>query len=106
MGSYYADDHIAEDHVHKGITTCNIEEPPQKTVTNRLLSSGFSTNNSLNAAAAELWHPHVRFIFEPTPPPPPPLGHFGPGSHHLNKLGKSTGPCLKPNIKALGLVWA
>ena len=42
MGSCYSADHIAEDHLHTGIT-CNIEEPHQKyrlvTVSNRLLGA-------------------------------------------------------------------
>ena len=30
MGSCHSGDHIAEDHIHTDITTCNIEEPQQK----------------------------------------------------------------------------
>ena len=30
MGSCFSSDHIAEDHIHMDITTCNIEEPQQK----------------------------------------------------------------------------
>ena len=30
MGSYYSGDHIARDNIHTGITTFNMEEPPQK----------------------------------------------------------------------------
>ena len=30
MGSCYSDDHIAGDHIHMNVTTCNIEEPQQK----------------------------------------------------------------------------
>ena len=43
MGSCYSVHHIAEDHIHTGITN-NIEEPQQKyrlgTVSNRLLGGG------------------------------------------------------------------
>ena len=45
MGGFYLDDHIAEDHLHTGITTCNIEEAQQKynhgTVRNRLIGGRF-----------------------------------------------------------------
>ena len=43
MGSCYLGDHIAGDHIHMDITTCNIEEPLRKqkyrleTASNRLL---------------------------------------------------------------------
>ena len=44
MSSCYSGDHIAKDHIHTDITTCNIEEPQQKyrlgTVSNRLLEVG------------------------------------------------------------------
>ena len=30
MDSYYSGDHFAGDHIHKDITTSNIEEPQQK----------------------------------------------------------------------------
>ena len=42
MGRCYSGDHIARDHIHTDITTCNIGEPQQKyrlgTVSNRLLA--------------------------------------------------------------------
>ena len=45
MGSCNSGDHIAEDHVHMNITTCNTEEPQQKyrlgTVGYRLLWGGW-----------------------------------------------------------------
>ena len=30
MGSCYSDDHIARDHIHANIMTCNVKEPQQK----------------------------------------------------------------------------
>ena len=44
MGSCYTGDHVARDHTHMDITTCNTEEPQQKyhpgTVSYRLLLGG------------------------------------------------------------------
>ena len=55
MGSCYSGDHIAGDHIHTGITTCNIEEPQQKyrlgTVSNRLLGEGIRVQTSPSASA-------------------------------------------------------
>ena len=35
MGSCYSDDHIAGDHIHTDITTCNIEEHSRSTALER-----------------------------------------------------------------------
>ena len=44
MGSCYSGNHIAKDHIHTDITTCNTEEPQHKyrlgTISNRLLRCG------------------------------------------------------------------
>ena len=44
MGSCYSGDHIAEDHIHKDISTCNTEEPQRKyslgMICRRLLGDG------------------------------------------------------------------
>ena len=57
MGSCFSSDHIAEDHIHTDITTCNIEEPQQKyrigTVSNKLqggLNMFFSAQTSPSAS--------------------------------------------------------
>ena len=44
MGSCYSSNHVAGDHVHTGIITCNIEEPRPMyrlgTISSRLLGGG------------------------------------------------------------------
>ena len=41
MDSFYSDDHIAQNHIHMDIRTCNVEEPHHK------YCLGMVSNNSL-----------------------------------------------------------
>ena len=63
MGGCNSSDHIAEDHIHTEITSCNIEEPQQ----------------NLDRSEIDTWWKHV--FLDPNPRPyllhlGPPLDHF------------------------------
>ena len=57
MSNCYSGDNIAGDHIHTGITTCNIEEPQQRyrlgTVSNRSLEGWGGGAESLYFTGSE-----------------------------------------------------